>query len=243
VVRRKRLLGRFFAKRIVRDTTAWVANSREIIDDLRNWSVPFDRIHAIPNGVAVPESLGLQPNNGAIQFLSFGRLDPEKAIDQMIHAFAALQCDAPVLLTILGDGQCREELIALARRLGQLERIIFPGAVDDVTPFLKQADFYLSTSLSEGMSNALLEAMSFGVPPIVSKVSGVSDLVQDGVSGLLFPPGDNTILIAQLRAAAAMSAERRRYLGKAAQETIRERFSIELSVRRNLELYMSLVPR
>jgi glycosyltransferase involved in cell wall biosynthesis len=241
VVRRKRLLGRFFAGRILRYTTAWVANSREIIDDLQNWSVPVDRIHAIPNGIAIPENVGSHSNNGVIQFLSIGRLDPEKAIDQMIHAFAALQSDSPALLTILGDGKCREELLALTRQLGQQERIVFRGSVDDVTPFLKQADFYLSTSLSEGMSNALLEAMSFAVPPIVSRVSGVSDLVEDGISGLLFPPGDKSILLAQLHAATAMTLDRRRRMGKAAQATIRERFSIELSVKQNLELYKSLI--
>jgi glycosyltransferase involved in cell wall biosynthesis len=176
-----------------------------------------------------------------IQFVSIGRLDPEKAIDQMIHAFAALQCDAPTFLTILGDGRCREELLALARRLGQQERIVFRGAVDDVMPFLKQADFYLSASLSEGMSNSLLEAMSCAVPPIVSRVSGVSDLVEDGVSGLIFPPGDLTILTAQLHAAATMTPQRRHSMGRAAQRTIRERFSIELSAKQNWELYKTLI--
>jgi glycosyltransferase involved in cell wall biosynthesis len=240
-VRSKRLLGPFFARRIIRHTTAWVANSREIISDLRNWSVPFDRIHAIPNGIAVPENAWLHSNDGVIQFVSIGRLDPEKAIDQMIHAFAALQCDAPTFLTILGDGRCREELLALARRLGQQERIVFRGAVDDVMPFLKQADFYLSASLSEGMSNSLLEAMSCAVPPIVSRVSGVSDLVEDGVSGLIFPPGDLTILTAQLHAAATMTPQRRHSMGRAAQRTIRERFSIELSAKQNWELYKTLI--
>ena len=74
--------------------------------------------------------------------------------------FAALSADAPAHLTILGDGPCRGELEALSRRLGQQRRISFPGLVADVTPYLKEADVYLSSSVSEGMSNALLEAMS-----------------------------------------------------------------------------------
>jgi glycosyltransferase involved in cell wall biosynthesis len=243
VVRGKRLLGPFFVKRIVRYTTAWVANSREIINDLRNWSVPLDRIHAIPNGIAVPESPCLHSKNGVIQFLSMGRLDPEKAVDQVIHAFAVLQCDTPALLTILGDGKCREELLALTRRLGQHERIIFQGAVEDVTPFLTQADFYLSASLSEGMSNALLEAMSFAVPPIVSRASGVSDLVEDGVSGLLFSPGDKAALAERLQESMEMSPERRHVIGRAAQRAVREQFSLDAVIERHLKLYRTLLKR
>ena len=241
VVRSKRLLGGFFARCIAGYTTAWVANSREIIDNLRDWSVPSDRIHAIPNGVAVPENAEFRPGDGLIRFVAMGRLDREKAIDHMIHAFAALRRDVPVSLTILGDGRCREDLLALARQLGQQERIVFRGAVTDVRPFLMQANFYLSTSLWEGMSNALLEAMSFAVPPIVSRVSGVPDVVEDGVSGLIFPPGDMTVLTKKLHVAVTMTPERRHCMGKAAQRTIRDKFSLELSTKQNLELYRSLI--
>ena len=121
-----------------------------------------------------------------------GRLEAEKAVEQTICAFAGLPADAPAHLTILGDGLCRPELEALSRRLGQERRIAFTGAVGDVTPYLKEADVYVSTSVSEGMSNALLEAMSSGVMPVVSRVSGADDLVEEGVSGFLFTPGDET---------------------------------------------------
>ena len=183
VVQRKRLLGSFFARRIARNTTAWVANSREITADLARWGVPRERVHAIPNGIDVPEDGGRQSSNGVVRFLSMGRLDAEKAVDQTIRAFAALPADTRARLTILGDGPCRQELEALSRRLGQDRRIAFPGAVADVTPYLREADVYLSTSVSEGMSNALLEAMSYGVMPIVSRVSGADDLVEEGSDG------------------------------------------------------------
>jgi glycosyltransferase involved in cell wall biosynthesis len=240
-VRRQRLFGFFFSTRIARDTTAWVANSQEIINDLRNWSIPSERVHAIPNGIAVPEDVRPRRDDGTIHFLCMGRVDPEKAIDQMIRAFATLPQDAPVQLIILGDGQCREKLVSLARQLGQDRRILFHGVVDDVTPFLQQAEFYLSASLSEGMSNALLEAMSFGVLPIVSKVSGVSDLVEDGVSGLLFPAGDEPALAKRLHEAVEMAPELRNAMGKSAQKTMRERFSLDSIAERHLALYRSLM--
>jgi len=240
VVQRKRLLGPFFARRIARNTTAWVANSREIAADLSGWGVPRERIHPIPNGVDVPEDGLRQASNGVVRLLSMGRLDPEKAVDRTILAFAALPVDTPARLTILGDGPCRQELEALSRRLGQDGRIVFPGAVADVTPYLREADVYLSTSLSEGMSNALLEAMSHGVMPVVSRVSGAEDLVEEGVSGFLLPPGDEATLAARLAEALSMTSERRHATGEAARAAIRARFSLEKIVERHLALYRKL---
>ena len=144
VVQRKRLLGSFFARGIAHNTTAWVATSREIEADLVRWGVSRERVHAIPNGVEIPMDLAPPARNGVVHFLSMGRLDTEKAVDLTIHAFAALPADTPARLTILGDGPCRQALETLSRRLDQDRRIAFPGAVSDVTPYLRGADVYLS---------------------------------------------------------------------------------------------------
>jgi glycosyltransferase involved in cell wall biosynthesis len=240
VVRRKRLLGPFFARNIARNTTAWVANSKAIAADLARWAVPGERVHAIPNGIDIPGDVRRQPRNGVIHFLSMGRLDPEKGVDQTIRAFAALSAHTPVRLTILGDGPCRQELEALSRRLKQEKRIVFTGAVADVTPYLREADVYLSTSVSEGMSNALLEAMSHAVMPVVSKVSGADDLVEEGASGFLFPPGDETVFATRLEESLVMTRERRRATGEAAQEAVR-RFSLDRVAELHLSLYRGLL--
>jgi glycosyltransferase involved in cell wall biosynthesis len=240
VVRRKRLLGSFFARSIARNATAWIANSREIAADLSRWGVPRERVHAIPNGIDVPEDVTRQPTNGVVRFLSIGRLDRDKAVDQTIRAFAALSADTPARLTILGDGPCRQELEALSRRLGQDGRIVFPGAVPDVTPYLREADVYLSTSVSEGMSNALLEAMSHAVMPVVSRVSGVADMVEEGVTGLVFPQGDEAALAMRLEESLAMTRDRRWATGEAAQAAVR-RFSLDRVAELHLSLYRRLL--
>jgi glycosyltransferase involved in cell wall biosynthesis len=241
VVQRKRLLGPFFARGIARNTTAWVATSREIEADLERWGVSRERVHTIPNGVEIPMDLVPPARNGVVHFLSMGRLDTEKAVDLTIHAFAALPADTPARLTIVGDGPCRQALETLSRRLDQDGRIAFPGAVSDVTPYLRGADVYLSSSVSEGMSNALLEAMSHGVIPVVSQVSGVTDVVEDDVSGLLFPPGDEAALAARLGEALSMPAERRRAMGEAARAAMRARFSLDAIAERHLILYRKLI--
>jgi glycosyltransferase involved in cell wall biosynthesis len=240
-VQRKRLLGSFFARAIARNTTAWIANSQAITGDLARWAIPRERVHMIPNGIEVPEDVGRQSRNGFVHFVSMGRLDADKAVDQTIRAFAGLPADTPAHLTILGDGPCRRELEALSRRLGQDRRISFPGAVADVTPYLKEADVYLSSSVSEGMSNALLEAMSRGVMPVVSRVSGADDLIEEGVSGFLVSPGDETTLATRLSEALSMTSDRRHATGEAARAAIRARFSLEKVVERHLTLYRKLI--
>jgi glycosyltransferase involved in cell wall biosynthesis len=241
VVHHKRLAGAFFARAIVGNTAAWVANSRQITADLSRWGVPPERVYTIPNGIDVPDRGRAESRNGVIHFVSMGRLDADKAVDQTIRAFAALAPEAPARLTVLGDGPCRQELEALSRRLGQDRRIRFPGAVADVLPYLKEADVYLSSSVSEGMSNALLEAMSSGVMAVVSRVSGADELVEEGVSGFLFPAGDETALATRLEEALAMTFERRRAMGEAAREVVRARFSLEEVVDRHLKLYRDLI--
>jgi glycosyltransferase involved in cell wall biosynthesis len=241
VVQRKRLLGPFFAREIAHNTTAWVATSQEIEADLARWGVSRERVHAIPNGVEIPMDLDPPTPNDVVHFLSMGRLDTEKAVDLTIHAFAALPADPPALLTILGDGPCRQALEALSRRLDQDRRILFPGAVSDVTPYLRGADVYVSTSVSEGMSNALLEAMSHGVIPVVSQVSGVADVVEEDVSGLLFPPGDEAALATRLGEALSMPADRRRAIGEAARAAMRARFSLDAIAKQHLALYRQVL--
>jgi glycosyltransferase involved in cell wall biosynthesis len=240
VVGRKRLLGSFFARGIARNTTAWVANSQAIAADLARWAVPGERVHAIPNGIDIPGDVRRRSRNGVVHFISMGRLDAEKAVDQTIRGFAALSADTPARLTILGDGPCRQELEALSRRLGQDGRIVFPGAVPDVTPYLREADVYLSTSVSEGMSNALLEAMSHAVMPVVSRVSGVADMVDEGETGLVFTPGDEAALAMRLEESLAMTRDRRRATGEAAQAAVR-RFSLDRVAELHLSLYRRLL--
>jgi glycosyltransferase involved in cell wall biosynthesis len=198
-------------------------------------------VHAIPNGIDLPEGGRRQTGDGVVRFLSMGRLDAEKAVDQTIRAFAELSTDAPARLTVLGDGPCQDELEAMTRRLGQEGRVTFGGPVVDVTPYLRETEVYVSTSVSEGMSNALLEAMSYGVMPVVSRVSGADDLVEDGVSGLLFPPGDETALASRLREALSMTSARRRAAGEAARAAIRARFLFDEVAERHLALYRTLM--
>ena len=241
-VRTKAVIGWPCAFLVKRLTNGFIANSQEIADDLEAHGVPSTLVHRIPNGVVIPPSR--EPAAEAantLRFVYLGRLDAEKALDRMIAGFAQLPANPSAKLILVGEGSCGEELKALAVRLGIADRVEFPGRVNDVAPFLETADFYISTSLSEGMSNALLEAMSHAVPPLVSRVSGVEDMLVDGVSGLLFDAGDWGAYAAKLRTAIEMAPATRRRLGLAAAQTIRDRFSMDYVAEQHLALYARLI--
>lgn len=241
VVQRKRFVGPFFASLIRRRANAWIANSREIEADLLAAGIARERIFVIPNGIEIPDPDCLPRKSGSdIVFAYWGRLDPEKNLEQMIDVFARLPAAAPARLLIVGDGTGRGALERRIRDLGQQNRIMIAPAMDDVTPVLRQADFHISTSLSEGMSNALLEAMSFAVPPLVSRVSGVRELVTDGRSGLMFAPGDAAEFEAKLREALRMTPEQRHAMGLEAYNDVRMRCAMARVVEQHCELYRKL---
>jgi glycosyltransferase involved in cell wall biosynthesis len=239
VVSRKKVLGKWYARRIVNNANAYVANSSEIADDLQRWGVPASRIHRIPNGVEIPP-YAESCESDELRFIYVGRLDPEKNLDLMIRGFALLD-DVRAKLTIVGDGSCRAALRTLVKDLRVGDRVRLTEPVSDVGAVLEQAHVYVSTSLSEGMSNALLEAMSFGLAPVVSLVSGVTDLVEDGRSGLLFPPGDLDAFVRKLREACSLSPARRRAIGLTGREFVARYFSIDQVAKRHLALYEHLL--
>ncbi|RUV32105.1 glycosyltransferase family 1 protein [Mesorhizobium sp. M5C.F.Ca.IN.020.32.2.1] len=240
VVREKKIIGRWASALIKRHVTAFIANSRQIAGDLKRHGIGADRIHMIPNGIDLPRKPHREPNaDGSRRFICLGRLDPEKCLEHMIAAFAALPADAKAQLTILGDGQCRAALEEQAARLGLSGRVTFAGAVEDVFPFLWDADFYLSTSVSEGMSNALLEAMSCGVVPIVTDVSGASDIVEHECSGCV--ARSHVEYCGLLRRALGLSEAKRDDMGEQAVKTIAMRFSMERAAQEQMKLYAALL--
>lgn len=240
LVSRKRWLGSWYAKLLMRYTTGYIANSREIVADLRRWRVESRRIHEIPNGVELPQLPSDSRCGAFLRLVYLGRLELEKSLDILLRGFAALRDKSRASLTIVGDGSCRASLEELVAKLQIQQYVRFTGAVADVSGALREADVFVSTSSSEGMSNALLEAMSFGVVPLVSRVSGVEDIVDDDRSGLLFAPGDLVAFVRRLECAMALPAERRRSLGLAARSTVEERFGIERIAERHVALYRRL---
>lgn len=173
------------------------ANSRTGIANAVALGVPPHRLLLLPNVVDVgrfvprPERVGT-----AVRLLAVGRLGPEKRLDRLLRALAAVRRRAvvPVRATIVGDGPLRRDLEAEAARLGLVgDRVTFVGAVADVAPHYRAADLLVLTSDWEGTPNVVLEAMASGLPVVATDVGGVADVVPAD-AGRLVPRDDEPAL-------------------------------------------------
>jgi glycosyltransferase involved in cell wall biosynthesis len=120
-----------------------------------------------------------------------GRLEPQKGHTYLLQALPAILAARPTAgLVIAGDGPLRADLEAEARRLGIDDRVLFLGFHHDVPSLLAALDLFVLPSLWEGLSKALLEAMAVACPIVASRAVGVTEVLRDGVEGLLVPMCD-----------------------------------------------------
>jgi glycosyltransferase involved in cell wall biosynthesis len=190
-------------------------------------------------GASLRRELGLPPSARLITVVS--RLNRMKGVQYFVDAAAILAARFPdVCFLIAGDGGSKKELEEQACRLGLGHRIVFTGFRSDVPDLLSEAAISVLPTLSEGISNTLLESMAAGIPVIATKVGGNPEVVEDGVSGLLVPPRDSTALAA---AAARLLEDEdlASRLGQAGIARVSELFSIEGSVHQTEHLYQRLV--
>jgi glycosyltransferase involved in cell wall biosynthesis len=159
------------------------------------------------------------------------RLEPQKAQLDLVRAAASVCRDFPeALFMVAGEGSERPALEAEIQRLGLHDRVLLPGFVDDMPAFLRELDGFVLTSRFEGLPWALLEAAATGLPLVATRVGGVPELVEDGVTGLLIAPGAPAALataLGSLHARPGWAAE----MGYAARRRVLERFTIPVMAR------------
>lgn len=142
----------------------------------------------------IPEAYGARPRppfSGHVAFV--GRLDAVKGVPLLLQSFATARARHPqARLTIAGDGPARTALETQAAALGITSAVRFTGYLDEVAvaTLLEQADMLVLPSFAEGLPVVLMEAMASRIPVIATQVAGVPELVEDGASGFIVPPGD-----------------------------------------------------
>ena len=161
--------------------------------------VDEDRVHVIPPGVN--PSLFDGPFEdpfagvGRPRVLFVGRLAPQKGVRTLVAAAGLLE-DPSVQVLLVGDGPERPALEREAERIGLGYRLHFLGFVahDRLPAVLAHADLLVLPSLYEELGTVLLEAMQAGLPIVASKTGGIPDVIEDGVNGMLVPPGEPELL-------------------------------------------------
>jgi len=128
-----------------------------------------------------------------------GQLQRLKGVDHLLRAFAKVATThATAICLVAGDGSERGSLESLATALGIADRVHFLGFLDEPAPLIAALDAYAAPSLSEGLGTATTEALALGIPVVATEVGGTGEQIEDGVTGLLVPPGDDEALAAAL---------------------------------------------
>ena len=237
---------------LARSADALIAVSPEVRDDLIQLGVaPPDKIVVVRLGLDLEARTAVAPGAGAelrrqlgVPAESFlvgwlGRLTEIKRPADLIAAFAELG-EPTAHLLVAGDGPLRAETEALAHSLGIAGRVHFAGFRRDVGAVYAACDAIALTSANEGTPVSVIEALAAGRPVVSTNVGGVSDIVRDGESGLLVPPGDVAAIAGGLRALAADPALRARF-GEAGRVDVVPRYSIPRLVHDIDALYRRLL--
>lgn len=207
---------------------------------------PKGRITCIPNGVPVPAqppqadraALGLPAGPLVVCVAQFA---PEKGHADLIAAWPRVRAECPgAMLALVGDGPLRNATEAQAARLGVAASILFLGFRHPVAPYLAAADVVVQPSRTEGMPNAVLEAMALGKAIVATAVGGVPELIEDGSCGRLVLPDDAAALAGAIAACLAAPAEARA-LGSAAARRAAQRFSQPKMLEATAEIYGSVL--
>lgn len=169
-------------------------------------------------------------------------LRPEKDLETLLRAFAQVRHALPgLVLLIVGSGPLLPRLELLREELGlSPAQCHFEPATRDVAQWLRAIDIFVLPSVSEALSNSLMEAMACGCAVIGSRVGGTPELIEDGRTGLLFEPGDVAGLYTGLLRLVRDDLTREA-LGRAAADMIRSRYSVESYVRRMQAIYADLL--
>ena len=169
------------------------------------------------------------------------RLVPVKGIVYLIRAVALLRRDCPgVHLEIVGAGSEQAALQSEVHALGLGDAVTFAGWQPDVWPWLARWDIFVQPSLAEGFGMATLEAMEAGLPVVGSAVGGLSELIDDGVTGYIVPAGHEVALAERLRDL-VLHVDRRRAMGAAGHARARQFFSAERMTRELTQIYDELL--
>jgi glycosyltransferase involved in cell wall biosynthesis len=198
-------------------------------------AVPPHRLQVVPNAVdtsrfrripgaraAIRQELGL---GNDFVWLAVGRFEEPKDYPTMIAALARLAAVHPASrLLLVGKGSLQDEVETLVRAAGLEARVHFLGVRRDIPELMSAADGYVLSSAREGMPVVLLEAAAVELPVVATRVGGVAEVVEDGTTGFLVPPGDPGALGGAMKRIEALTGDVRAAIGSRGRALVEQRY-------------------
>lgn len=211
----------------------------------KEFGLPLGKTHVIYNGVVTPELYELAEEPVTHPFLqtssipvilAVGRLTEQKDFPTLLRAFALVRKEMDARLLILGEGEKRKELEALARELGIAEDLDMPGFVKNPYKYMRRSAVFVLSSQWEGLPTVLVEAMACGCPVVSTNCpSGPAEILENGKYGLLVPPRDHEKL-----AQAILQVLKDERLAHELREKGRKR-ALDFNVENAVEKYLDLI--
>jgi len=218
----------FASKKIINVSQANVAMAK------RQSIANDERLVCIWNGIP---DVPLRANPGSeecTKLLMTARFVPQK--DQLLFIEAMAGVEGNWRVELVGDGPTRPAAEDAVRRLGLTGRVAFAGERKDVPELLARADIFVLASNWEGLPLSILEAMRAGLPVVATRVGGIAEAVEDGVSGYLTAPKDVTTLRSRLQTLVS-SKELQRQMGLSGRSRYEQDFQVEVMVKKTLAIY------
>ena len=171
--------------------------------------------------------------------VTVGRLVPSKGHESLVETLSTVNGVTPLRLLLIGDGPLRSKISSRARELGVGDKIDFTGSISNPHKYAVKCDILICSSLFEGFSNSLLEALALGLPIVSTDHNfGASEIIEDGRSGILVPVGNPEKMaeaVLKLLRDKTLAAEMAREAKKRARE-----FSVEKMTRESLEIFKDI---
>ena len=245
--------------RLLRRTDAVVAISEAIAREAMDAAFPAEKVHRIPHGIDMSEYAPVSPETKAalrrtlglpadsLLLTYTGRLIEGKGLETLFTALRSLAGTRDWHLVLVGSGSGQVISVEKAMReeaeSGELKgRVTFTGRVDNVPAYLQASDVFVFPTLDEALGMSAVEAQACGLPAVASRTGGVPDIVEDGATGILVPPGEPAPLANGLRSLLEDVALRTRFAA-AARARMVERFSFDTMVARYASLFRALTAK
>ncbi|MFC1570491.1 glycosyltransferase family 4 protein [Candidatus Omnitrophota bacterium] len=239
------LLARLVAKIVVISKAVgrrfdWLKNKEEKVGVIYN-GIDLDRFNPAINGDKIRAELHL--SSGGLLVGTVGRMDWYKAQQYFLQAAKEVtETITDAHFIVVGDGEHRKRLEDLTRQLDLDRNVTFLGNREDVPQILASLDLFVLSSVSEGFGRSAAEAMACGKAVVATKVGGLQEVVDDGISGFLVPPKDPAALSKAI-IALLKDKEKSQRMGMAGRKRAEELFDIKKNVKETEELYERIIPR
>ena len=231
-------------------TDYYIAISHRIKDVLVRDGIPGQRIFVVHSGIdperftavgmehLIPE-FNLKSNEPVV--VNVAHLAGHKGQQYLVRAIPLVLTKIPAArFFVVGEGELMNELQALAASLGLNKRLIFTGFREDVGAFYHVADLFVMSSAQEGLGTAVIDALALGKPVVATNSGGIPEVILDGETGRLVAPGDPAAL-AEGIVELLTNPERAKRMARRGQEMVRQKFSVEAMVDKNVEVYHQIL--